>query len=156
VVGANAVIKADAQMPDTATDAEDINGDQDLTRIADLLDLEPQPATGSVGFVIIESSAPSPIVEGEELSDKLGQKFEVTVGGTYANGESVRVAAISTGEATNLAEGEVLQWTEAPPYCSDKAVVAAGGLTNGADAEDSETLRQRIYARLQVPPGSAN
>lgn len=157
VVGANAVIKADAQMPDTATDdEEDPNGDQDLTRIASLLRVEPQPATGSVGSVVIESSATSPIAEGAELTDDLGQRYRVTLGGNYANGASVPIEAISTGESTNREEDDVLTWAEAPPYCSDKVTVASGGLINGADAEDSETLRQHIYAKLQVQPGSAN
>ena len=156
VIGANNVIKADAQMPDSATDDTDPNGDQDLTRLASMFGLEPQPATGSVGSVVIESSATSPIAAGTELTDKLGQRYRVTLGGNYANGASVPVAAISVGEETNLDEGEVLQWAEAPPYCSEKATVGSGGLVNGAPAEDSEALRQRLYAKLQNPPGSGN
>lgn len=156
VVGANAVIKTDAQMPDTATDDENLSGDQDLTRIASLLGLSPQPAAGSFGSVVVESSATTPIAVDTELTDKLGQRYKVTLGGSYANGASVPIEAISTGESTNLDEGEVLTWSEAPPYCSDKATVATGGLTNGADAEDSEALRQRIFAKLQVPPGSGD
>lgn len=156
VVGANAIIKTDAQMPDTATDDEDPNGDQDLTRWAKSLGLEPQPATGSVGAVVIEASATSPIVEGAELTDDLGQRYTVTLGGNYANGASVPIKALSKGETTNREAGDTLQWAEAPPYCSDKATVATGGLINGADAEDSEALRERIYAKLQVPPGSGD
>lgn len=156
VVGANAVIKTDAQMPDTATDDEDPNGDQDLTRLAAMFDLEPQPAAGSTGSVVIEASATSPIAADTELTDKLGQRYKVSVGGNYANGASVPVEAISTGEATNLDEGETLQWAEAPAYCSEKVTVSTGGFINGADAEDSEALRQRLFAKLQVPPGSDN
>lgn len=156
VVGANAVIKTDAQMPDTATDDENSDGDQDLTRIASLLGLAPQPAAGSVGSIVIESSATSPIAVDTELTDKLGQRYKVTLGGNYADGDSVPIEAISTGESTNLDADEVLTWAEAPPYCSDKATVGSGGLTNGADAEDSEALRQRIFAKLQVPPGSGD
>lgn len=156
VVGANGVIKTDAQMPDTATDDENESGDQDLTRIATLLGLEPQPAAGSFGSVVIESSATSPIAVDSELTDKLGQRYKVTVGGNYDNGDSVPIEAISVGESTNLDEDEVLTWAEAPPYCSDKVTVAGGGLTNGADAEDSEALRQRVFAKLQVPPGSGD
>jgi hypothetical protein len=156
VVGANAIIKTDSQMPDTATDDEDPNGDQDLSRIAALLDLEPQPASGSIGSVIIESSATSPIAVDTELTDDLGQRYRVAVGGSYANGESVPIEAISVGESTNRDAGDTLTWAEAPPYCSDKVTVAAGGLVNGADAEDSEALRQRIYSKLQDPPTSDN
>lgn len=155
-IGANGVIKADAQMPDTATDDEDPNGDQDLTRIANNLELYPQPATGSVGSVVIESSAVSPIAVGAELTDDLGQRYRVTVGGNYANGATVPVEAVSTGESTNRDEGDVLTWSSAPPYCSDKVTVGSGGFVNGADAEDSEALRQRVFAKFQTPPGNGN
>ena len=156
VIGANAVLKADAQMPDTATDDDAPNGDKDMSRIAAILGLTAQGATGSVGNIVLESSASSPIAEGAELTDDLGQRFRVTTGATYANGALVPVRAISTGETTNRDEGDVLTWSSAPPYASDKASVAPGGLVNGADAEDSEAVRQRVYAKLQVPPGSGN
>lgn len=156
VVGANAVIKADAMMPDTATDDDDPSGDQDLTRICEAFGIEPQAASGSAGFVVIESTATAPIAVDTELTDDLGQRYRVTLGGNYANGASVPIEAISTGESTNREEGDVLTWTSAPPYCSDKATVDDGGLVNGADAEDSEALRQRLYALLQNPPRSGN
>jgi hypothetical protein len=156
VVGANGVIKTDAQMPDTATDDENPNGDQDLTRITSMFAVEPQPASGSVGAIIIESSATSPIAANTKLTDDLGQRYRVTVGGNYANGASVPIEAISTGESTNREEGDILTWSSAPTYCSDKATVAAGGLVNGAPVEDSEALRQRFFSKVQVPPGSGN
>lgn len=156
VVGANGIIKTDAQMPDTATDDTDPNGDQDLSRWGAMLKVEPQPASGSVGSVIIECSAPSPVPFQAELTDDTGQIFRVTVGGTYANGEIVPVEAVSTGESTNHDEGDVLSWKQAPTYCSEKVSVAVGGLINGAPAEDSETQRQRIYGKLQVAPSSGN
>jgi uncharacterized phage protein gp47/JayE len=157
VIGANAVIKADAQMPDTATnDDNNPNGDQDLTRWATILGLEPQPATGSVGQVVIEASATSPIAVGTELTDAAGQVYRVSVGGNYDDGDSVPVEAVSVGETTNLEEGETLRWSEAPPYCSEQVTVDVGGLINGADAEDSEALRARILAKFQTPPGSGN
>lgn len=156
-IGANAVIKADAQMPDTATDDPDNpNGDQDLSRICSTFGLSPQPASGSVGAVIIEASATSPIPVDTELIDKLGQRYKVTLGGNYDDEDSVAIEAISKGESTNIDEGDVLTWASAPPYCSDRVVVDTGGLINGANAEDSEALRQRLYAKLQDPPTSGN
>jgi hypothetical protein len=155
-IGANTVIKCDAQMPDTATNDENPNGDQDLSRIGRIVNVEPQPATGSVGLVIIECSATSPIAVDTELVDQFGQRYKVTLGGNYDDGESVPIQAISVGEETNLDEGDTLSWAEAPPYCSEKVVVDVGGLVNGAPIEDSEALRQRIFAKFQVPPGSGN
>jgi hypothetical protein len=149
VVGANGVVATEAQMPDTATD-------EDLTRITDIFELAPQAAAGSVGSVVLESTATSPIPTDSELTDEQGQRFKVTIGGNYANGASVPIAAISVGESTNHDAGDVLRWASAPPFCSDKVSVDVGGLTNGADAENNEALRERLYAKLQTPAGSGN
>jgi uncharacterized phage protein gp47/JayE len=149
VVGANCVVKADAQMPDTSTE-------DDLERITDVFSLTAQPASGSYGNIILESTATAPIATGAELTDNLGQRFRVTIGGNYANGAEVPIEAISTGEATNRDAGTILAWASAPPYCSDRAEVATGGLINGTDEEDSEALRARLYAKFQNPAGSAN
>lgn len=149
VVGANVIVKADAMMPDTAVGA-------DLIRQADVLELQKQPAAGSVGNVVLTASALSPIETGRELTDSAGLRFEVTIGGSYANGELVPIRAIDTGSATNHAAGDVLQWVNAPPYCADKVSVATGGLVNGIDAEDDEALRARILAIYRNPPGAGD
>jgi uncharacterized phage protein gp47/JayE len=149
VVGANAVVKAEQLMPDSATGA-------DLERIAAIFDLEKQPAAGSIGPVVIEASADSPITTGRRLTDSAGLIYEVVIGGTYADEDSVTIRAVSKGYDTNHAEGDVLQWETAPPYCSDKVTVGEGGLVNGIDAEDDETLRARLLALLQTPPGAGN
>jgi hypothetical protein len=149
VVGANAIVKCDDQMPDTAVTTG-------LARIATLLGLTKQSAKGSIGGVIITSSATTTIATNAQLSDSLGQRFAVTTGGTYATGARVPIYAISTGFSTNHAAGDVLQWASSPPYCSSKVTVATGDLVNGIDAEDDEALRERVLAALQVPPGSGN
>ncbi len=149
VIGANGIVATEAQMPDSAQDA-------DLTRVTDIFALSPQAAAGSVGSVVIVSTASAAIATDAELTDSTGQRFKVTTGGTYANGASVPVAAISVGESTNHDAGDLLTWSSAPPFCSDKVTVDVGGLTNGADAEDNEALRARLYAKLQDPAGSGN
>jgi uncharacterized phage protein gp47/JayE len=149
VVGANCVVKADAMMPDTAT------GD-DLKRIADLLDRSLRAAAGSVGFVVLSSSADSPVETGRQLTDAAGLRYEVTIGKTYADGDLIPVRAIDVGAATNHDEGDLLQWAAAPPYADDKAAVATGGLTNGVGAEDDEALRARVIDVFRNPPGAGN
>jgi hypothetical protein len=149
VIGANGIIATDAQMPDSATEA-------DLLRGAGVFGLSPQTAAGSVGGVVILSTAIAPIATGAELTDSSGQRFAVTIGGNYANGATVPIAAISVGESTNHAAGDILTWSSAPPFCSDKVTVGLGGLINGADAEDGEALRARLLAKLQDPGTSAN
>jgi len=149
VIGANGIVMGDQMMPDTATG-------EDLDRICQLYALVRQPAGPSIGPVIIEASADSPIVTGQTLVDAAGLRFEVVVGGTYEDEESITIRAIDTGYATNHAEGDVLQWETAPPYCSDKVIVGAGGLVNGIDAEDDEVLRERLFSLLRTPPGAGN
>lgn len=149
VVEANAFIKCDAQMPDTAVE-------DDLLRIAAIWKMEKQAAAGSFGNVLIDNSAASPIATGTELTDAAGLRYSVSVGGTYAIGASVPIQAIATGKATDHPEGDVLRWVNAPPFCDDKATVDVGGLTNGHDADDDESLRGRVLALLQNPPGSGN
>jgi len=149
VVGASAVVKADAQMPDTATG-------EDLKREGELLDRAKQGAAGSIGGIVLESSADSPVETGRELTDTAGLRFAVIIGGTYADGATIPIRAIDTGAATNHAEGDVLRWVSAPPYSSPTALVATGGLTNGIDAEDDEVFRERILAVYRTPPGAGN
>ena len=149
VVGANAVIKADAQMPDSATG-------EDLERLAAIFDLEKQPAAGSVGLIQITTSATSPVVTGSELIDANGLRYAVSIGGNYDNGDYIQIAAVDTGAATNKLEGDVLKWQVSPPYADERVTVGPGGLTNGIDDEDDEALRARVLARLQNPPGAGN
>lgn len=149
VVEANAQVLADQMMFDTAT------GD-DLDRLAAIIGLTRRPAGGSSGFVVLSSSASTGVTVGTQLTDSAGLRYEVSVGGTYANGALIPVAAIDTGTATNLDAGVTLQWASAPTYSEATAAVATGGLTNGVDAEDEENLRARCYAVLQNPPSSGN
>lgn len=147
VVEANCVIKADEAMPDTAI------GDA-LARRAAPYGLSLRPAGGSVGAITFSSSAPSTVAAGNLLTDGAGLTYQVTVGGSYANGATIPVAAVSTGSGTNHAAGDRLRWQNAPAFAASDAAVAAGGLVNGTDAEDSETFRQRFFAVLQVPPNA--
>lgn len=149
VVGANCIIKADDQMPDTAV------GDS-LLRQGEIVAKAKQAAAGSVGSVVVTTSAVSPIPTSAQLQDASGILYEVTVGGNYDDGDSVPIQAIGVGSATNLEEGTILKWGSAPPFCSDQVAVDVGGLINGIDDETDETFRARILATYQVPPGSGD
>lgn len=157
-VYANTVIKADAQMPDTA--AGDVPAGQlvgaDLQRLMATVGLAPRPAGPSSGFITLDCSATTTIPDGSQLIDSAGTRFQVQTPGTYANGALVPVIAVDTGSKTNHAAGDVLQWVVGPPYCNTKQLVASGGLTGGAEAEDTETARARLLDRLAHPPGSGN
>ena len=149
VIEANAVVKADQLMPDTAS------GDS-LARICAVFGIVKQAAAGSTGSVTIVASAAVTITAGDQLIDGQGFTYRVTTGGTFNNGDSVAIASVSTGSATNLTAGAVLRWVSTPAFADEKATVASGGLVNGADAEDDEAMRARLFAVLQSPPESGN
>jgi len=147
----NSQIRADGNMPDTAT------GD-DLIRLMATVGLAPRGAVPATGSIVLDASANTAIPSGAQLIDASSQRFDVLTPGTYAPGDFITIQATtdSAGAATNHAEGDTLTWVAAPPYCNSKQLVAVGGLVGGADAEDEETSRARYIDRLQTPPGSGN
>lgn len=149
VIEANGLIKSEELLPDTATE-------DNLARISAIFGLTKQAASGSVGSVILESSASTTVATGAQLIDGAGLSYEVSTGGTYANGASIPIRAISTGFDTNHDEDDVLRWVSAPPFAAEKALVGPGGLVNGIDAEDDEALRGRLLSLLQTPPSTGN
>ncbi len=140
---------ADAMMPDTA------DGD-DLVRILGFFGLSPRSAVGAVGSVTLLSNNPSAIAQGAVLVGPSGQQYQVSIGGTYANGSAVPVVATSTGAVTNQPAGVVLRWQTPPSYAAHTAVVGVAGLVGGADAEDLEAARARLFQFLQARPMSGN
>lgn len=149
VLGANLVVKIDELMPDSATG-------EGLLRWLSALKLDPREAAGSTGAVVLNASAIAPVSFGAELVDVAGLRYRVLVAGLYGNGDIIPIEAVDAGDATNHAEGDVLTWLTAPPYSDQKALVAVGGLTGGAEAEDEETARRRLLRRLATFPGSGN
>lgn len=161
VVQANGVVTADAGMPDTAAGT-------DLDRWGNLLGMSRRPALPSRGQVTVACSVPSTtVVTGAQLTDSGGLRYQVITGGIYTvdvTGKfQVPVIAIDTGEATNHANGDVLNWSSsAPPYCAPTATVGlpggTDGLSFGADSEvgNDEPFRARILDRLANPPRGGN
>ncbi len=152
VVGANTQIKADEQMPDTATSSA-------LDRICNQFGLARRTDGPSSGYVTLATSANSFIPIGAQLVDQAGSRFQVLVGGVYTNTSPfnlVPIGALDLGTKTNHVSGDVLKWTSTPPYAQPTALVTPAGLTGGVDAEGDEALRARLLSRLQNPPNNAN
>ena len=149
VIQVNAQVKADAQMPDTATGS-------DLARQLTIYGLAYRPASPSVGAITLDCSVTTLIPTGQQLIDANGLRYQIQVGGTFAAGSRVPVIAVDTGKATNHLAGDALRFTTAPTYCNTTQLVATGGLTGGADVENDDTARARLFYRLQNPPGSGN
>lgn len=144
----NGIASADAQMPDTATGT-------DLYRIAEIYELALRPAGGSSGSIVLSSSQTVGITSGQVLVAN-GLRFQVSTGGTYANGSLVPITSVDTGSATNLPTGTSLVWQSAPNFVAPTALVASPGFSGGIDAETDEGLRARLLSRLQNAPAGGN
>jgi len=151
VASANVPAAANAQMPDSALG-------EDLSRGAAIYKLALRPAGPSAGPLVLAASVTSAIAipAGAGLIDPNGLAYTVSIGGPYTSGQSIPIASTDTGDATNLDAGTVLRWAAPPPYVNTTALVGAGGLTGGIDAEDVEGLRARLLERLQNPPNGTN
>lgn len=138
----------EAKMPDTAIGA-------DLDRLLDQYGLTRRAAAGSTGRVTITCSAATLVPIGSELSSPEGIIFRVTTGGTYSDGDTIPVASVDTGAASNLEEGTILRWSLAPAYTQPTASLSTAS-SGGVDVESDEVARQRLLSRLRHPPSGAN
>ena len=148
-IGANLAVAADQLMPDSAVD-------DDLARLLAIYGLAFRPAGASVGNVIFNTTLTTAIGTGQQLQDPNGNRFAVTIGGTYANGASIPVASVGVGSPTNLAGGVALTWVTPPTYSAPTALLDAKGAYGGVDKEDNDTARRRLLQLLRSPPGSGN
>lgn len=133
----------------------------DLERRAGLYGIFRRAKAGSVGLIVLAGSQPTPVAAGQQLVSTTGIRYAVTTGGLFdplpANGNNlIEVAAIDAGDATNLPEGDVLQWVQAPPYADPKASVGPGGLVNGVEDETDDELRARYLDHRRAPPTESN
>lgn len=145
----NAAIAADAQMPDTATGP-------DLDRLLAVYGLSRRAPSSSTGRAIFSTTATTVITPGAELLDSSGNRFTVTAGGTFVNGDSVYVQSVAAGTGTKLAGGSPLRWVSPPPFAASTMLLDANGTSGGAGQESDDAARTRLLATLANPPKSGN
>lgn len=144
----NIVLQSDALMPDTAIGT-------DLDRILVNSGMSRRAASTSNGFIRLITANSTLVPVNSELVGSNGKSYKVTVGGTYANNAEIPVQSISTGAATNLEIGEILNWMTTPAYAQSTSVVTQA-ITGAVDAENDDTARNRLLSRLQNPPALGN
>lgn len=149
VVLANAVVKEDATMPDSAT------GD-DLDRLAGIYGIVRSRGAGAQGDVTVTCTGTVSFAAGTELTGNSGKRYKVVSPTTVTNGGAVSIVGIDVGKSTNAPAGTVLTWTSPPPGCATTCTVASGGLVDGKDADNDQRLRQRLLERLQKPQNGGN
>lgn len=115
--------------------------------------------TGSSGFVqITASGGGATLTPGQTLTEENSQaQFEFTgEGGTYSDGASVPIRAITTGPATNFAAGTELKWDSPSAGLGPVATVQEPGLTGGRVAESDDQVRLRISEAYADPAAAGN
>ena len=134
-------------LPDTAED-------EVLARHAAIWGLTRIAATAATGSVTFTGTAGAVVPANTELRRGDDARYllaaDVTIGGggTGSGSVTARVA----GAAGNSAAGVALQLVAPVAGVQPSAVVAAGGLAAGADAEGDAALRARLLQRIQTPP----
>jgi uncharacterized phage protein gp47/JayE len=105
------------------------------------------------GSITITGTDGSILPSGSHFIDTNENEYEATAGATIVSGTAtVTVESISSGVIGDLAEGNSVSLAEPVSGIDSDALVAAGGISGGADVEDDEDLRVRILARIQTPP----
>lgn len=119
-------------------------------------------AAGSTGYVEISaSSGGTTIVADDELIDEISSlRFKCTRTGSYSDGESVPIKAISTGPETNLPVDTVLTWVSPRPGCGTQAIVLESvdgeGLSGGRNKATDDELRRLYYESGKSQRGLGN
>lgn len=143
---------AQQMMPDTAESVF-------LDRFAGIWGVLRVPAAFAAGDVTLTGNAGAVAPAGTVLRRADGATYTLSADATLTFGTAiVEVAATEAGAAGNATVGTSLQLVQPIGGINSAAVVASGGLSQGADAETDDALRVRLLARIQQPPmgGSAS
>lgn len=132
---------------------------QDLLDICGVFNIFPRPASKAIGAVTIDGTGSWTVPEGYVCSATTSTaKFLTTAPNlSVSSGSDILVEAVTAGDAGNLDEGAALTWDLGTVGAMRKqAVVAAGGLTGGAPADDQERMRARLIRKLSDPSVGGN
>ncbi len=131
-----------------------------LRRHANIYGVIPKGAVGgaaSSGYRVFgDAAAAVPALE-SLVQPSSGLLFQTTSGGVIPAGGflDVDIAAVSTGEATNLEIGQELQFSATPPDLEATGRVVVE-LLNGIDDELEDALRARLLNRIGQPAAGGN
>lgn len=137
-------------LPDTAVD-------EYLDRWCAIFGIYRIPATYASGNVTITGVSGNIVPSGTIIQTGDQIQYETTADVTLASGTATApVTALDAGSLSNQAVGSALSFQSPVAGINSQATVAAGGLTGGSDQESTESLRQRLIARIQTPPQGGN
>lgn len=137
-------------LPDTAVD-------EYLDRWCAIFGIYRIPATYASGSVTITGISGNIVPAGTILQTGDQIQYETTADATLASGTATApVTALTAGDIGNLPAASAISFQSPVAGINSSATVAAGGLTGGSDQETTESLRQRLIARIQTPPQGGN
>lgn len=132
---------------------------QDLLDLCAVLGIFPRPASKASGLATIDGTGSWTIPEGYVCSATTSTaKFLTTTPNIAVSADDdVAIEAVTAGSAGNLDAGALLTWDLGTVGAMRKQlVVAAGGITGGAPADDDERLRARLLRKLSDPSVGGN
>ncbi len=133
---------------------------QDLFDLAGVFGVTPRPASAASGFVackVLPPAASLLVTAGYACTSARGIQYAVTADTTVATGGLAPMLATTAGKRTDLAAGAIVTWNSAAiGFLDQKAIVAAGGLDGGQEADDVEVVRQRLLRKLGFPSVGGN
>lgn len=141
-----------------ARQATPVTGDAETVDTwASLFGITRKPATLSVGAATLSGVNGTVLPSGKRMRRADGAEYATTSEGTIAGGSAtVEITALLAGDLGNAQAGAQLTLTAPVVGIASSAVVAPGGATGGADAEDTEALRARVLQRTRRIPAAGS
>lgn len=128
-----------------------------LERYASIWGVPRLPAAFAAGNVTFTGTTGTVVPAGTELQRADGQVYATTADVTLTSGTgTTAVRAAVAGAAGNASAGVSLTLSAPIAGINTAVTVSVGGLSQGADVEDDDSLRSRILRRIQEPPHGGN
>jgi uncharacterized phage protein gp47/JayE len=148
---ANNQISAAAANPLTATGS-------DLQTLAAIFGVQPRPASPATGYVTLVVTSGTVNLPSGFAGQINGQLYTTNATGlALPNGATVAITASAAGTSGDQAAGASLVWSSAAiGNLGPTALVTSAGISGGENADDDDTLRARLLAKLSAPPVGGN
>ena len=124
-----------------------------LARWASIWGVKRTSASYSAGSVTFTGTDGSLIPAATRLKRSDGAFFRTDTSGTISAGTvDIAVTPVNAGITGDTEADTLLELVSSISGIDTSATVAAGGITGGADAEDDDSLRERLLDRIKQPP----
>ncbi len=128
-----------------------------LVRHAAIYGIRRKAAIAASGRVSLTGTNGATVPIGARLLRADGVEYLASSSAVIAGGvATLAVTALEGGTASNAEAGQRLTFASPIGGINAVAIVAAGGLTSGAEEEGDEPLRARLIDRIQQPPHGGN